>query len=58
MTRKYDKECKLQTVRLIQKEGKTVAQVARDAALRQLLTFFARYKRNPLACSPSRLALS
>ncbi len=33
MMKKYDKEFKLQTVRLIQEEGKSVAQVAREMGL-------------------------
>ncbi|WP_119794994.1 transposase [Paenibacillus thiaminolyticus] len=35
MTKKYDKEFKFQTVRLIQEEGKTVAQVAREMGLHE-----------------------
>ncbi|WP_422730664.1 transposase [Paenibacillus popilliae] len=30
MTKKYDKEFKLQTIQMIQEEGKAVAQVARE----------------------------
>jgi len=35
MTKKYDREFKIQTVRLIQEEGKTVAQVAREMGLHE-----------------------
>ncbi|AQT86414.1 transposase IS3/IS911 family protein [Paenibacillus larvae subsp. larvae] len=35
MTKKYDKEFKLQSVRLIQEEGKSVAQVAREMGLHE-----------------------
>ncbi|WP_412677650.1 transposase, partial [Brevibacillus agri] len=35
MTKKYDREFKLQTVRLIQEEGNSVAQVARDMGLHE-----------------------
>ncbi|GGF94143.1 transposase [Paenibacillus aceti] len=35
MTKKYDKEFKMETVRLIQEEGKSVAQVAREMDLHQ-----------------------
>ncbi|WP_424768255.1 transposase, partial [Paenibacillus sp. sgz302251] len=33
MTKKYDKDFKLQTVQMIQEEGKTVAQVARELGI-------------------------
>ncbi|WP_010494815.1 transposase [Paenibacillus elgii] len=35
MTKKYDKEFKIQTVRLIQEEGKSEAQVAREMGLHE-----------------------
>lgn len=33
MTKKYDKEFKLQTIQMIQEEGKAVAQVARELGI-------------------------
>jgi transposase len=33
MTKQYDKEYKLETVRLIEKEGKTVRQVSREMGI-------------------------
>jgi transposase len=35
MTKRYDKEFKKETIRLIQEEGKTVAQVARELELHE-----------------------
>jgi transposase len=35
MTKKYNKEFKINTVRLVQDEGKTVAQVAREMGLHE-----------------------
>jgi Transposase and inactivated derivatives len=35
MKKKYDREFKMNTVRLIQEEGKTVAQVAREMGLHE-----------------------
>ncbi|MDT2248591.1 transposase [Paenibacillus larvae] len=45
MTKKYDKEFKLQSVRLIQEEGKSVAQVAREmACMRTRYCWIAEFK--------------
>ncbi|MCY7520682.1 transposase, partial [Paenibacillus larvae] len=46
MTKKYDKEFKLQSVRLIQEEGKSVAQVAREMGLHEntLYRWIAEFK--------------
>ncbi|WP_019418898.1 transposase [Paenibacillus sp. OSY-SE] len=48
MTKKYDKEFKFQTVRLIQEEGKTVAQVAREMGLHEntLYRWLAEFKQD------------
>lgn len=48
MTKKYDKEFKLQTVRLIQEEGKTVAQVAREMGLHEntIYRWIAEYSKS------------
>jgi transposase len=48
MTKKYDKEFKVQTVRLIQEEGKSVAQVAREMGLHEntLYRWMAEFKRD------------
>jgi transposase len=48
MTKKYDKEFKLQTVRLIQEEGKSVAQVAREMGLHEntLYRWIAEFKQD------------
>ncbi|MHC2180342.1 transposase-like protein [Paenibacillus sp. PvR053] len=35
MAKKFDKEFKLQTIRLIQEEGKSVAQVSREMGLHE-----------------------
>lgn len=46
MTKKYDKEFKMQTARLILEEGKSVAQVAREMGLHEntLYRWVAEYK--------------
>ena len=48
MSKKYDNEFKLQTVRLIQEEGKSVAQVAREMGLHEntLYRWVAEFKKN------------
>ncbi len=48
MTNKYDKEFKLQTVRLIQEEGKSAAQVAREMGLHEnmLYRWIAEFKQD------------
>lgn len=46
MTKKYDKEFKMQTARIILDEGKSVAQVAREMGLHEntLYRWVAEYK--------------
>ncbi len=48
MKKKYDKEFKIQTIRLIQEQGKTVAQVARDLGLSEntLYRWIAEFKQD------------
>lgn len=48
MTKKYDKDFKLQTVQMIQEEGKTVAQVARELGISDntLYRWIAEYKQD------------
>lgn len=48
MTKKYDKDFKLQTVQMIQEEGKTVAQVARELEISDntLYRWIAEYKQD------------
>lgn len=47
MTKKYDKEFKLQTVQMIQEEGKAVAQVARELGISEntLYRWIGEYKQ-------------
>lgn len=54
MTKKYDKEFKLQTVRLIKEEGKTVAQVAREMGLHEntLYRWIAEFKNDGVHAFP------
>ncbi|MEV2354263.1 transposase, partial [Paenibacillus larvae] len=56
MTKKYDKEFKLQSVRLIQEEGKSVAQVAREMGLHEntLYRWIAEFKNAGNQPSPIR----
>jgi transposase len=46
MTKQYDKEYKMETVRLIEKEGKTAAQVAREMEIpvKTLYRWVSEYK--------------
>lgn len=48
MTKKYDREFKMQTVRLIQEEGKSVARVAREMDLYQntIYRWIAEFKQD------------
>lgn len=48
MTKKYDKDFKLQTVQMIQEEGKTVAQIARELGISDntLYRQIAEYKQD------------
>lgn len=48
MTKKYDKEFKMQTVQMIQEEGKVVAQVARELGISEntLYRWIAEYKES------------
>lgn len=48
MTIRYDKEFKLQTVRLVQEEGKTVSQVAREMGLHEntIYRWIAEFKQD------------
>lgn len=48
MKKKYDKEFKLQTVQLIQEQGKTVAQTARELGLSEntLYRWMAEFKKD------------
>jgi transposase len=48
MTKKYDKEFKLQTVQMIEEEGKAVAQVARELGISDntLYRWIAEYKQD------------
>lgn len=54
MTKKYDREFKLQTVRLMQEEGKTVAQVSREMGLHEntLYRWIAEFKKDGLQAFP------
>ncbi|MNW32996.1 Transposase [compost metagenome] len=54
MTKKYDKEFKLQTVRLIQEQGKTVAQVAREMGLHEntIYRWLAEFKKDGAQAFP------
>lgn len=55
MTKKYDREFKLQTVRLIQEEGKSVAQVAREMGLHEntIYRWVAEFKQDGNQAFPS-----
>ncbi|MUT68326.1 transposase [Paenibacillus sp. NEAU-GSW1] len=48
MKKKYDREFKMNTVRLIQEEGKTVAQVARELGISEITLYrwMAEYKKD------------
>jgi len=48
MTKKYDKAFKQQTVQMIQEEGKTVAQAARELGLHEntLYRWIAEFKQD------------
>lgn len=48
MTKKYDREFKLQTVRLIKEEGKPVAQVSREMGLHEntIYRWLAEFKQD------------
>lgn len=54
MTKKYDKEFKLQTIQMIQEEGKTVAQVARELGISDntLYRWMAEYKKDGAQAFP------
>ncbi|WP_281940889.1 IS3 family transposase [Paenibacillus tyrfis] len=54
MTKKYDKEFKLHTVRLVQKEGKSVAQVAREMGLHEntIYRWIAEFKQDGSGAFP------
>ncbi len=54
MTKKYDREFKMHTVRLIQEEGKTVAQVAREMGLHEntLYRWLAEFKADGAQAFP------
>ncbi|PDO10506.1 MAG: hypothetical protein BLM47_07225 [Candidatus Reconcilbacillus cellulovorans] len=46
MSQKYDKEFKIQTVKMIQEQGKPVAQVARELGVSDNTLY--RYKQDPV----------
>lgn len=48
MTKKYDKEFKMETVRLVQEEGKSVAQATREMGLHEntIYRWISEYKQN------------
>jgi len=50
MTKKYDKEFKLQTIQMIQEEGKAVAQVARELGVSDntLYRWINEFKQDPV----------
>ncbi|ANS73967.1 transposase [Paenibacillus yonginensis] len=54
MTKKYDKEFKLQTIQMIQEEGKAVAQVARELGISDntLYRWMAEYKKDGAQAFP------
>lgn len=54
MTKKYDKEFKLQTIQMIQEEGKAVAQVARELGISDntLYRWMAEYKQDGAQAFP------
>ncbi|WP_273545658.1 IS3 family transposase [Paenibacillus caui] len=54
MTKKYDKDFKLQTVQMIQEEGKAVAQVARELGVSDntLYRWMAEYKKDGTQAFP------
>jgi transposase len=54
MAKKYDKDFKLQTVQMIQEEGKAVAQVARELGISDntLYRWIAEYKNDGAQAFP------
>lgn len=56
MTKKYDKEFKLQTIQMIQEEGKAVAQVARELGISEntLYRWMSEYKESGKQAFPGR----
>jgi transposase len=49
MTKKYDRDFKLQTVRMTQEEGKQVAQVARELGISEntLYRWMSEFRQSP-----------
>lgn len=54
MTKKYDKEFKVQTVQMIQEQGKAVAQVARELGINSntLYRWMAEFKQDGSSAFP------
>ena len=50
MSQKYDKEFKIQTVKMIQEQGKPVAQAARELGIAEssLYRWISEYKQDPV----------
>jgi len=48
MSQKYDKDFKIQTVRMIQEQGKPVAQFARELADNTLYRWISEFKQDPV----------
>jgi len=50
MSKQYDKEFKIQTVRMIQEQGKSVAQAARELGIAEntLYRWVSEYKQDPV----------
>ena len=50
MSQKYDKDFKIQTVRMIQEQGKPVAQVARELGVSDntLYRWISEFKQDPV----------
>jgi transposase len=50
MSQKYDKDFKIQTVKMIQEQGKSVAQAARELGIAEntLYRWISAYKQDPV----------